>query len=137
MNALEKYFFTPVYYPRSMWSVLGWWESRRPLYNVAVGAAGVATILTATAIELLPPHGSPVLIPWGVLARGVLVYGVLANVCYPLGAPADLLLRRVLGDRAAAAGPVLFRYGFVFSLGLTLLPIPIAAIGWVFRLISG
>jgi hypothetical protein len=137
MNALEKYFFTPIYYPRSMWSVLGWWESRRPLYNVAVGAAGVATILAATAIELLPPDGSPVLIPWAVLARGVLAYGVLANVCYSLGAPADVLLRRVLGDRAAAVGPVLFRYGFVFSLGLTLLPIPIAAIGWVFRLISG
>jgi hypothetical protein len=133
MNALEKYFFTPIYYPRSMWSVLGWWESRRPLYNVAVGAAGVATILAATAIELLPPDGSPVLIPWAVLARGVLAYGVLANVCYSLGAPADVLLRRVLGDRAAAVGPVLFRYGFAFSLGLTLLPIPFFLLGRLIR----
>jgi heme/copper-type cytochrome/quinol oxidase subunit 4 len=32
---------------------------------------------------------------------------------------------------------VLFRYGFVFSVGLTLLPIPLAVVGWVFRLVFG
>ena len=135
MNAVEKYFFTPIYRPRSAWAVLRWWESRRPLYNVAVGAAGVVTLGTVVALAVLPPY--PREIAWGGLIPGVVFYGVLANVCYSLGAPADLLLRRIIGDRAAAAGPVLFRYGFVFSLGLTLLPIPLAALGWLFRLVVG
>lgn len=134
MNAVEKYFFTPVYYPRSAWAVVRWWESRRLLYNAAVGAAGLVTLGTATGFLLLPPH-SPGLAAWDGVIPGIVVYGVLANVCYSFGAPADLLLRRFLGERAGTAGPVLFRYGFVFSLGLTLLPIPLAVLGWVARLI--
>jgi hypothetical protein len=133
MTAIEKYFFTPIYYPRTGWSVLKWWESRRPLYNVCVGAAGLTSLGAATVLALLPPHPLPFPLPWVNVLGGVAMYGVLANLCYTLGAPADLILRRILGDRAAAAGPVLFRYGFVFSLGLTLLPIPLAALGWVFR----
>ena len=31
--------------------------------------------------------------------------------------------------------PALFRYGFVFSVGLSLLPIPVAALSWLVRLI--
>lgn len=134
MTAIEKYFFTPVYYPRTGWSILRWWESRRPLYNVCVGATGLASLGTAVLFAALPPHPLPLPTALGGVAVGVALYGVLANVCYSLGAPADILLRRFLGDRAAAAGPVLFRYGFVFSIGLTLLPIPLAALGWVFRL---
>ena len=134
MSAIEKYFFTPVYYPRSAWAVVRWWESRRLLYNAAVGAAGLVTLGTVTGFLLLPPH-SPGLAAWDGVIPGIVVYGVLANVCYSLGAPADLLVRRFLGDRAAAAGPVLFRYGFVFSLGLTLLPIPLALFGWAIRLL--
>lgn len=134
MNAVERYFFTPIYRPRSAWTVFRWWESRRPLYNAAVGAAGLVTLGTVTGFLLLPPH-SPGLAAWDGVIPGIVVYGVLANLFYSLGAPADLLLRRFLGDRAAAAGPVLFRYGFVFSLGLTLLPVPLALFGWVARLI--
>lgn len=133
MTAIEKYFFTPVYYPRSGWSVIKWWESRRPLFNACVGATGLASLGTAVVIASLPPHPLPFPVPWGDVLGAVVLYGLLANLCYTLGAPADLFLRRFLGDRAAAAGPVLFRYGFVFSVGLTLLPIPLAALGWVFR----
>jgi len=30
----------------------------------------------------------------------------------------------------------LFRYGFVFSMGLTLLPIPVAVLSWVVRFLA-
>lgn len=133
MTAIEKYFFTPIYYPHGAWSVVRWWESRRPLFNLCVGAAGMLTLGAATFFALLPPHPVHIAFPW----IGILVYGAMANVCYSLGAPADLLLRRLLGERAAAAGPVLFRYGFVFSLGLTLLPIPLVALGWILRWLIG
>jgi hypothetical protein len=129
MTAVEKYFFTPIYHPHSPWSVFKWWESRRLLFNVTVGSAGLISLGTATLFAILPPHPAHFLVPAAV----ILVYGVMANICYSLGAPLDLLLRRKLGERAAAAGPVLFRYGFVFSLGLTLLPIPLAVLSWVVR----
>ena len=129
MTAVEKYFFTPLYFPRSAWAILGWWESRRPLFNLCVGGAGLLTLGTATLLAHLPPRPMGFLVPWGA----ILVYALLANVCYTLGPVGDLLLRRVLGDRAPAIAPVLFRYGFVFSVGLTLLPIPLAVLGWLFR----
>lgn len=120
MTAVEKYFFTPLYHPQSAWSVVKWWESRRPLFNGAVGATG---LLTMGTIALVDPAPTPLY--WG----GALLYGFLANACYTLGPVVDLGLRRLLGDRAPALGPVLFRYGFAFSLGLTLLPTPLLLIG--------
>jgi hypothetical protein len=129
MTAVEKYFFTPIYYPRSGWSVLKWWESRRLLFNLTVGSAGLLSLGTATLFALLPPHPARFMVP----ALVVLVYGAMANICFTFGAPIDLLLRRRLGERAAAVGPVLFRYGFVFSIGLTLLPVPLAILSWVVR----
>jgi hypothetical protein len=95
--------------------------------NLSVGSVGLLSLGTVALIARLPPHPGGFPVPW----VGVLVYAALANLCYTLGAVGDLVLRRVLGHRAAAVGPVLFRYGFVFSLGLTLLPIPVAALGWL------
>ena len=132
MTAVERYVFTPLYFPRSPWSIVRWWESRRFLFNLSVGSAGLVSLAMATLIRHLPPHPGSFPVPW----VGVLVYGVLANLCYTLGPVGDLVLRRALGERAPAVGPVLFRYGFVFSLGLTLLPIPLAALGWLLRWFS-
>ena len=81
--------------------------------------------------EYLPPGAGTIHVPWSA----VLVYGILANAGYTLGPAADLVLRRLLGDRAPAVAPVLFRYGFAFSMGLTLLPIPLAALAWLVRLL--
>ena len=122
---------TPLYYPRSTWSVIRWWESRRPLFNVCVGGAGLLSLGTAVLFEYLPRGAGTIHVPWSA----VLVYGILANAGYTLGPAADLVLRRLLGDRAPAVAPVLFRYGFAFSMGLTLLPIPLAALAWLVRLL--
>jgi hypothetical protein len=129
VTAVEKYFFTPLYYPPNTWSVVKWWESRRLLFNVCVGSAGLLSLGMAALINRLPPHPFPLAPPLAV----VVAYGIMANLCYTLGPITDLALRRLLGNRAPAVGPVLFRYGFVFSLGLTLLPIPLAALGWLLR----
>jgi hypothetical protein len=129
VTAVEKYFFTPIYYPRSAWSVIRWWESRRLLYNACVGATGLVSITAGTLLASLPPSQTSFGLPW----EGMLVFGVLANVGYSLGAPVDLLLRRILGERAPAVAPALFRYGFVFSVGVALLPLPLGAISWLLR----
>jgi hypothetical protein len=125
-TAIERAFFTPLYNPRSAWQVLGWWESRRFLYNTVVGGAGVITVAAAA---LLGGAGVPPL----TFLIVPLVYGVAANACYTLGWVADLTLRKWLGRRADFAGPALLRYGFVFSIGLTLLPIPLMAMSWLVR----
>lgn len=131
MSAVERYFFTPLYYPGDDWSVLKWWERRRPLYNLFVGGAGLLSVGTAALLEHLPPSAGTFPVPWTV----ILFYGVMANVGYTLGPITDLVLRRVLKDRAPAVGPAMFRYGFVFSMGLTLLPIPLAFVAWLARLL--
>jgi hypothetical protein len=58
---------------------------------------------------------------------GVTAYGVAANVCYSLGAPLELLLERWLGRETYGVGPALFRYGLVYSVGLTLFPLALGA----------
>ncbi|HEY2806896.1 MAG TPA: hypothetical protein VGI92_13645 [Gemmatimonadales bacterium] len=123
---LEKTFFTPLYHPSGALEVIKWWESRRVTYNAWVGTAGMLTIAAAL---LTGGGGPPVGIP--------IVYALAANVFYSFGAPADLLLRRWLGHRGGAVGPVLFRYGFVGSVALTLLPIPILIFGKIMGAIFG
>ena len=129
MSALTRYFFQTVYYPPSAWSVVAWWETRRASYNAVVGACGLVTLATLALLGMLPPGHA--------LAILVGAYGVLANVAYSCGAVADLAARRLGGPDWAPVGPTLFRYGFAFSVGLTLLPIPLALLGTVLRLLHG
>jgi hypothetical protein len=72
----------------------------------------------------------------GFPVGGAVVYAVLANVCYSLGPIVDVFIRKRWGDDYHAVGPALFRYGFVFALGLTLLPIPLSTVGWVIRVLG-
>jgi hypothetical protein len=130
MPGLTRYFFTPVYAPRSAWSVIGWWESRRTLYNATLAVAGGLSIAAVQLMIVLAPD-TPTPFPWGL----VLVYALLANICYSLGPAVDLFIRRRWGDEYAAIGPAMFRYGFVFAVGLTLLPIPLALLQVLLRLL--
>lgn len=126
-TAIERAFFTPLYKPTSAWQVVGWWESRRFLFNTVVGGAGVLTTAAAAIFGGAgPPPVAFIVVP--------LVYGAAANACYTLGWVVDLTLRKWLGRHAHFAGPALLRYGFVFSIGLTLLPIPLFVMSWVARL---
>jgi hypothetical protein len=131
MTAVTKFFFTPVLETPSAFAVINWWESRRMVYNIAVGAVGLLSLTAMAFFALLPPRAENITFLWPV----VLVYGVLANLCYSLGPFADLFIRRVWGERYGVIGPVLLRYGFAFSIGLSLLPIPFAALGWAVRVV--
>jgi len=110
---------------------VGWWERRRPMYNLAVGGAGLVSLAAMSLFSVLPPYP----VPPGVPLFGVLVYGVLANGFFTLGPLADLLIRWRWGHQYAAVGPVMLRYGFAFGVGLTLLPVPLTALWWVMRVV--
>ncbi len=133
MSALTRYFFSPVYTPRSAWSIVAWWERRRPMYNLVLAGAGVLSLGVHSLFNLLPPRPASPGVPLGLV--GVLAYAVLANLCYTAGPAVDLYIRRRWGDRYAVVGPTLLRYGFVFSVGLTLLPIPLSFLTWALRLL--
>jgi hypothetical protein len=110
--------------------ILTWWESRRLIYNVVVGATGIVTLGIIAAISLIPP-GLPRLAP---PLPAIVAYGVIANVCYTFGPFFEIALESLWKDRVLPVGPALFRQGLAFSIGLTALPIIIASGMWVARL---
>ncbi|MFL5382486.1 MAG: hypothetical protein ACJ8GN_08260 [Longimicrobiaceae bacterium] len=120
---------------RTPLSSLRWWESRRLFYNKVVGTAGVVTLTGFSLFALLPPDPIPVSGLAGLLV-GAAVYGVLANGCYSLGWLAEMAARALWGRRAPDLGPLLFRQGLIFSVGLTLLPILLAVLIWVARVVE-
>jgi hypothetical protein len=78
--------------PPSPEMLFAWWESRRPTYNLIVGGAGLLTLGTIEVLSLLPPY-VPLQVPWQL----VVVYGVLANVCYSFGFMLETAPRTPLG----------------------------------------
>lgn len=116
---------------RTPLSTVRWWESRRLTFNKAVGSAGLVTLAGVWILAALPPHSS--IMPLPMMLAGVAVYGILANVCYTLGSLAELIARRVWGRSAPDMGPLLFRQGLIFSVGLTLFPLLLSAFLWMAR----
>lgn len=119
---------------RTPLSLLRWWESRRLFYNKVVGAAGLVTLAGFSILSILPPYSSGI-DPLAMLTAAA-VYGVLANGCYSLGWLLELAARRIWGRQAPDVGPLLFRQGLIFSVGLTLLPLVPMTLLWVARVVA-
>jgi hypothetical protein len=136
MSALTRVLFPLPDYWRTPLSLLRWWESRRLVFNVAVGGAGLVTLGVVAVVGLLPPAGLPAPGAWGRLIGGAVVYGLMANLCYSLGWTAEMVMRALWGEEAPYAGPALFRQGLSFAVGLTLLPIPLVCFSWVVRVLT-
>ena len=126
MSALTRFFFRNEVSCRTPSEVIGWWEARRAGYNLAVGSTGLFTLAAVHLIARMPPMSVP--IPWEPTVFIPLVYGLFANVAYTGGWAAELWIRNTLGRELEPVGPTLFRYGFAFSIGLTLFPIAIISI---------
>ena len=131
MSSLVNVLYPVPDYRRTPLSTLRWWEARRLVFNQAVGATGMVTLAGVSFFCALPPHGS--FMPGPEMLVAVAVYGILANVCYSLGWTLEILARRVWGRSAPDLGPLLFRQGLIFSVGLTLFPLLIAAFLWIAR----
>jgi hypothetical protein len=129
MSVLEHVLFPDPSLHRTPLRLLWWWESRRIRFNAAVAAAGVVTTGVFALLTHLHGmlHGMP--IPWPL----ILVYGVMANLCYSSGWVVECLLQRWFGwDNTYDLGPALFRNGLAFSVGLTLFPMVIMWMAWLF-----
>ncbi|HEX8209057.1 MAG TPA: hypothetical protein VF584_02640 [Longimicrobium sp.] len=119
---------------RTPLSTVRWWESRRLTFNKAVGAAGLVTLAGMSFFFALPPFSSPM--PLGFMLAGVAAYGIAANVCYTLGWMIELLARAAWGRSAPDMGPLAFRQGVIFSVGLTLMPLLLSAAHWMGRCVA-
>lgn len=128
MTALARLLFPLPDVRRSPATLFTWWESRRPTYNLVVGAAGLVTLAVLRTLTWLPPH-----LPFDPPLPLVVLYGLCANVCYTLGFACEALLQRAWGDDVAPVGPTLWRHGLVFSVGLTLFP---SALAWMAYLLT-
>jgi hypothetical protein len=104
------------------WQVIRWWELRRITYNVVLFVIGVTSLL---ATEWLRAKTLLLGLDPGELETGltVVVYAVMANLCYTLGWIAELSGRksRDLSDRTRAKK--LFATGLGFSCLLTSAPL--------------
>ena len=131
-NSLTEFLF-PAPAERRTGAILRWWEKRRLPYNLAVGSAGLVSLATGLLVSLMPPAGF--LPPLRFLWIPVVIFGVLANVCYLLGPAAEILATKVWGRQVLPTGPALYRMGLTFSVGLALFPALLAVIGWVIRIV--
>ncbi len=132
MSQIVQALFPAPDYRRTTLSLLHWWESRRLLYNGIVGGTGLLTAGVVELFALLPPADPHVRVP----LAGVLLWGLGANVFYTLGWVLEASMERAWKREAPPIGPVLFRQGVAFSVGLTLLPMAIAAVGWLGRVVQ-
>jgi hypothetical protein len=126
MSALTRFFFRNEVTCRTPAEVIGWWEARRMAYNVAIGGTGLFTLVAVHLIARIPPF--PTAIPIEPTVIIPIVYGFFANMCYTGGWAAELWIRNTLGREMEPVGPTLFRYGFAFSVGLTLFPVAVISI---------
>jgi len=112
--------------PRGAIDIILWWEARRIPYNLIVGSAGVISSILILGTAFLTERivGEAIGLPdppfFAIVA--VIAYGVMANICFTVGWIAELVGRRVWGDRAEAFGEIAFTMGTIFSALLTLLP---------------
>jgi len=109
--------------------VVVWWEIRRIPYNLALLAVGLVSVFAIVWIgSRLVPAGEDFVEPIGLLL-GVVVYAVLANVCYSFGWMTELIWSEDAGERLAIRARF-FRNGFLFSVGLTGLPAVLMLVLW-------
>jgi len=114
--------------PRNALSIIAWWESRRIVFNLLVGLAGLPTVAVLAFFMSASLY-------W--IMEGVIAYGIAANVCYTAGCVSELVARRWWADKAKHFGPILLTLGLAFSFFITLLAIvymPLVSLGgrWLF-----
>jgi hypothetical protein len=120
--------------------IIGWWESRRIPFNLIVGSAGILSCIVVGIVGA----GSFILFdsdfglpdPPGFALVGILIYGIIANICFTGGWLAELLVRRIWPREADRFATSSFSLGLVFSVLLTLAPGIVIGAAGIFGLLG-
>jgi hypothetical protein len=118
--------------------VIGWWESRRIPFNLIVGSAGILTCIVVGVVGL----GAEILFnsefglpnPPGFAVVGIILYGIMANICFTCGWIVELVVREFWPSEADRFATLTFSLGLVFSVLLTLAPAVVVGAGGLFGL---
>ena len=112
--------------------VVGWWEARRVPYNLIVGAVGLmsAAVMVSVAFTCERRGGAPIGLPDSPLfaIAGILLYGIVANVCYTGGWITELVVARLWRVDTSRFGPIAFTLGTAFSVVVTLVPAAVVVV---------
>ncbi len=126
-------FLYPTPADRRAGAIIRWWEARRLTYNLVLAGSGVLSLGVMGLFQSLPPNAPG--LRFAVLP--LLVYGLLANVCFGLGPAIEIAVEKLSGGRILPTGPLLLRAGLTFAVGLTfVLPTILMAISYVARIIG-
>jgi hypothetical protein len=125
-QTLLGWLFTRPIGPLSSRAVIFWWEARRVPYNGIVGIVGVVSsaVMVAVAFTCESRGGAPIGLPDppAFALIGVLLYGILANICYTGGWITELVVAKLWSVETSRFGPIAFTLGAAFSVLLTLTP---------------
>lgn len=134
MTALTEFLF-PSPARRAPGAILKWWEKRRFAYNVIVGTAGLVSLGAISMAALVTGNGAAFMgnFPW----IGVVVFGVMANVCYSAGGFIEMAIDSLSNREILPTGPGLYRMGLTFSVGLALFPSLLVVLLTLARLLIG
>lgn len=117
---------------------IGWWESRRVPYNIVVGIAGTFSgflaLFTAVAASTLLSVDFGIPNPPGFAIMVVVLYAIMANVCYTGGWIAEIFVRKLWPHEADLFATTSFFLGLLFSVFLTLIPGILVVAGGLFPL---
>jgi hypothetical protein len=106
--------------------IIKWWELRRIPYNIAVGTAGIITLVVVVAVAAIASEklGEPLGLPDPpiIAVFAVIGYAIGANVCFTGGWMAEIIARKLWQERVGAFAQISFALGVVFSILLTLAP---------------
>ncbi len=117
MTAIAEFLFAAPA-RRTTPAIVLWWERRRLAYNAWVGGAGLVSLSSASVFSALT--GESEMFPGVFFASAV--FGAMANLCYFIGPTAEILVDKIWGRRVLPVGPMLYRMGLTFSVGLALFP---------------
>ena len=100
---------------------------------MVVGSAGLVSLATSFVLLALPPSGQWITsLEW---LPGVVIFGVMANICYCFGPTVEVLIDKIFGRQVLPTGPALYRAGLTFSVGLALFPALMSMFFWVARIV--
>src|SRR6266702_238725 len=104
------------------WEIIRWWEIRRIPYNAILFAIGITAIFAMEwFMGKVIPVGEDAIEPLA-LAIGVLIYGIMANLCYTMGWVLELVGNTTDAVRARSRGKKMFLAGLWLSCLLTTAP---------------
>jgi hypothetical protein len=133
VSILDRYPFNRDEVPAGAGAVLHWWETRRLAYNVVVGIAGLVTVGLLVANSLIRGDNCGIPDPPLLALFAIIGYGIMANVCYTLGAFAEIVARVTMGKESASKlGRTSFVVGLALSMILTIAPavlVPLLCLG--------